>query len=63
MADGKHLKEIGDEAKYAQSLGISGTPSFIIGKTTGDSVEGRVIVGAQPLESFQSIIDELLAKH
>ena len=54
MADGKHLKEIGDEAKYAQSLGITGTPTFIIGKTAGDSVEGRVIVGAQPLCRIRS---------
>jgi len=63
MADGKHLKDISDEAKYAQSLGISGTPTFILGKTAGDSVEGQVIVGAQPLEAFTSAIDGMLAKH
>ena len=62
MADGKHLKEIGDEARYAQSLGINGTPTFILGKTTGGSVEGRVIVGAQPLEAFSAVIDEMLGK-
>ena len=63
MADGKHLKEIGDEAKYAQSLGITGTPTFIIGKSAGDSVEGKVIVGAQPLAAFEAVIDEMLGKH
>jgi protein-disulfide isomerase len=62
MADGKHLKEIGDEAKYAQSLGISGTPTFVIGKAVGDSVEGRVIVGAQPLAIFDAAINEMLGK-
>lgn len=62
MADGKHLKEIGEEVRYAQSLGITGTPTFILGKTAGDSVEGRVIVGAQPLESFSAAIDEMLGK-
>lgn len=63
MADGKHLKEIGDEAKYAQSLGINGTPTFILGKSTGDSVEGRVIVGAQPFAAFEAAINETLAQH
>jgi protein-disulfide isomerase len=62
MAEGKHLKEIGDEAKYAQSLGINGTPTFILGKTAGDSVEGKVIVGAQPLEVFEAAINEMLGK-
>jgi len=62
MAEGKHLKEISAEAKYAQSLGITGTPTFIVGKTAGDSVEGRVIVGALPYENFASVIDEALDK-
>jgi protein-disulfide isomerase len=62
MADGKHLKEIGDEAKYAASLGITGTPTFVLGKAVGDSVEGRVIVGAQPLAAFEAAINEMLGK-
>lgn len=62
MTDGKHMKEISDEAKYAQSLGINGTPTFILGKTMGDSVEGRVIVGAQPFEIFEAAINEMLGK-
>ncbi|OYW01411.1 MAG: hypothetical protein B7X11_04065 [Acidobacteria bacterium 37-65-4] len=63
MADGKHLKEIGNEVKYAQSLGITGTPTFIVGKTSGDSVEGRLIVGAQPLPAFEAAINEMLDQH
>jgi protein-disulfide isomerase len=62
MADGKHLKEIGDETKYAISLGITGTPTFILGKTDGDTVEGRVIVGAQPYAVFEAAINEILGK-
>jgi protein-disulfide isomerase len=62
MADGKHLKEISDEAKYAGSLGITGTPTFVLGKAVGDSVEGRVIVGAQPLAAFEAAINEMLGK-
>jgi protein-disulfide isomerase len=60
MADGKHLDEIAAEARYAQSLGITGTPTFIIGKAAGDSVEGRVVVGAVPYENFAAVIDAAL---
>lgn len=63
MADGTHLKEIGDEAKYAQSLGITGTPTFIVGKSTGNSVDGRVIVGAQPYAVFEAVINGELEQH
>ncbi len=62
MADGKHLNEIAAEARYAQSLGVTGTPTFIVGKTAGDSVEGRVVVGALPYENFAAVIDEELQK-
>ena len=63
IADGKHLKAIDDEAKYAASLGISGTPTFVLGKVVGNSVEGKVIVGAQPLEVFEAAIKDMLEKH
>jgi protein-disulfide isomerase len=62
MTEGKHLNEIGDAVKYAQSLGINGTPTFVLGKVEGDSINGRVIVGAQPLEAFEAAINELLGK-
>jgi len=63
MADGKHLQEIGEETKYAASLGITGTPTFIVGKAAGDMVEGRVIIGAQPLSVFKDTIDGMLDQH
>jgi protein-disulfide isomerase len=60
MADTERLKAISDEASYINSLGINGTPSFVLGRSSGDAVEGRKIVGAQPLEVFESAINELL---
>ena len=59
-ASDKYLKEIGEEAKGAASAGITGTPSFVVGRTTGDSVEGVLVVGAQPYAAFESAINELL---
>ncbi|NOU00335.1 MAG: DsbA family protein [Gallionella sp.] len=63
MADDVRLKAISDEASYINSLGVNGTPSFVLGKSVGDSVEGRKIVGAQPLEVFEGAINELLRVH
>ena len=63
MADDARLKAISDEASYINSLGVNGTPSFVLGKSVGDSVEGRKIVGAQPLEVFEGAINELLGAH
>lgn len=55
-----HLADIDREAKAANAVNLSGTPSFIIGKTASDEISGRVIVGAQPLNAFESAIKEAL---
>jgi len=46
--------EIIADISAAKSVGISGTPSFVI--------NGKVLVGAQPYEAFAQIIEEELAK-
>ncbi len=50
-------KDIADGA----AAGVSGTPAFLIGKTTKDGkIEGDLVVGAQPFAAFQAVIDPLL---
>ena len=45
------------------SAGVSGTPSFVLGKTApGSTLEGIRIVGAQPYPAFESRIKTLLAE-
>jgi hypothetical protein len=34
-------------------IGADGTPSFVVGKSTPDGVDGELIVGAQPYTVFQ----------
>ncbi len=60
MAGDKYLKEIAEETKYANTLGVSGTPTFVLGKISGDSVEGYKIIGAQPYPAFEAVVNELL---
>ena len=60
LDSGKFAKEIGDEAAYAGTIGITGTPTFVLGIAKGEGVEGRKIVGAQPYGAFEMQINELL---
>lgn len=72
--DGASFDACLESAKYAERVkegqstgaaaGVRGTPGFILAKTQpGDSVEGRPIRGAQPVDAFRKLIDELLAEN
>ncbi len=45
----KYARRIANDVTYANSIGISGTPSFII--------NGFIVSGAQPYEVFKSLLD------
>ena len=42
------------------SIGVSGTPSFVIGVRSGNKVTGQVLVGAQDISAFKTAIDAQL---
>src|SRR3989338_8393722 len=50
----KYAEEVKKDSNDCRLAGVSGTPSF--------SINGRLIVGAQPFSAFKSIIDEELNK-
>ena len=64
------FRECLDEKRYAASIqsdiaeassaGIRGTPSFILGRTTGSELEGVRIDGAVPYATIEAAIDSLL---
>ncbi|MBI4353778.1 MAG: DsbA family protein [Candidatus Omnitrophica bacterium] len=58
----KYADVVQKDASDAQAAGLGGTPSFVLGKTSGNTVQGVAIVGAQPYASFESKIKELLPK-
>lgn len=57
----KYLPEIQREIREAEAMGISATPTFLIGKTTKEGVDGVKLVGAQPYAAFDSRFKELLS--
>jgi protein-disulfide isomerase len=55
IKDKKHKKDIDADMELGEDVQASGTPHFF--------VNGRRLVGAQPFEKFQKIIDEEIAKY
>jgi protein-disulfide isomerase len=60
LSDKKYTEAIKKDTADAGTLGISGTPSFVIGKTAKDEIAGVRIVGAVPYAVFDSTIKDLL---
>ena len=62
MESGRHLDAIRESATAARALGVTGTPSFVIGRVTGDTLDGQIYVGALPYSSFDAAIKGALAQ-
>jgi protein-disulfide isomerase len=54
LADPRHAERIREDQALAGRLGAAGTPNFFI--------NGRLLTGALPVETFQALIDEELRK-
>ena len=58
---GKFTEEIKKDVTDGGAVGVSGTPSFFIGRSDpSGTITGQIIVGAQPYSAFQAAIDPLL---
>lgn len=62
LGSDRHLDQVDRDSKDAARAGITGTPTFVVGKTAGDSVKGRTVVGAQALAVFESAIKQYLGQ-
>lgn len=54
LADKKYEQKVLDNQKFGESIGIDGTPSFVV----FNSKDITKIVGAQPISAFQQVIDK-----
>jgi protein-disulfide isomerase len=55
----KYKNAIQTDILTAQRIGANGTPSFVLGKSTTDGVDGELIVGAMPYQIFDQKLKEL----
>lgn len=59
----KYKDRVQADVAEAMRLGASGTPAFIVGKSTGNGVDGELVVGAMPFSMFdQKLRDTQAAK-
>ncbi len=61
LSSRKFKGEVEKDMADAAAAGVTGTPSFFVGKSTADGkITGKIIVGAQPYSAFQAAIEEAL---
>ena len=54
LDSGKYASSVAADLKYGESLGVQSTPTIYI--------NGRAVLGAQPYDVFQQVIEEELAR-
>jgi protein-disulfide isomerase len=54
LDSGKYASSVQEDTRLGEQLGVQSTPTVYI--------NGRPVVGAQPFEYFQSVIDEELSR-
>lgn len=63
LDSGKFKAQVDKDVAEAGKVGASGTPTWFLGKnTSSSSVEGTIIVGAQPFSVFKQAIDQQLSQ-
>jgi protein-disulfide isomerase len=55
---GKHIPDVLKDTQDAAALQLNGTPSFLIGRTTTEGVEGPILIGALPFAVFEAKLRE-----
>jgi protein-disulfide isomerase len=58
----KYRAEVDQQLAEGQAIGVSATPSFVLGRSGTDKIDGIRLVGAMPYSVFDEKIKELLAK-
>ncbi len=55
----KYKNAVQTDVMEAMKIGANGTPTFVIGKSTAEGVDGELVVGAQPYAMFDMKLKEL----
>jgi protein-disulfide isomerase len=55
----KYKERVQADVAEAMKVGANGTPAFIVGKSTGNGVDGELVVGAMPFAMFDQKIKEV----
>jgi protein-disulfide isomerase len=56
---GKYKEPVQTDVLEAMKIGANGTPTFVVGKSIGNGVDGELVVGAMPFQMFDAKLKEL----
>ena len=62
LDSGKYDEAIRKNMREGGSVGVQGTPSFVMGKLTAEGVTGSLFVGAQPYAAFEAQVKKFEGK-
>jgi protein-disulfide isomerase len=60
LSSDRHQTQITQDGEEANRIRVTGTPSFVIGKTAADTVSGQLVIGAQAPAVFTAAIQRVL---
>jgi protein-disulfide isomerase len=55
----KYKEKVQADVAEAMRVGANGTPAFVVGKSTGNGVDGELVVGAMPFAMFDEKIKQV----
>lgn len=58
IAEGRYIPAINADLAEANTAGILSTPTFVIGRSGGSSLEGTKVAGAESFASFAKILND-----
>ena len=56
---GKYKEPVQRDVLEGMRVGANGTPTFVVGKSVGEGVDGELVVGAMPFEMFDAKLKTL----
>jgi len=56
---GKYKEPVQTDVLEAMKIGANGTPTFVVGKSVGNGVDGELVVGAMPFPLFEAKLKDL----
>jgi protein-disulfide isomerase len=56
---GKYKERVQSDVLEGMRVGANGTPTFIVGKSAGNGVDGELVVGAMPFQLFDLKLKDL----
>jgi protein-disulfide isomerase len=63
FASRKYDKKIEEDVLEGRKAGVSGTPSFVVGRVRDNVVEGSLIVGSMPYSVFEKALNAALQQN